>query len=261
MKVRIKKMPDITAVIADDEEALRFHLKKLLGEVWPELSIVGEAANGQAALELIRRHEPTLVFLDIRMPGMSGMAVAKQIVETAHVVFITAYNAYAVEAFEKGAVDYLLKPVTRERLAKTVRRIRKRVTEQKNAVAVSRALEKIACEMNTREPKPRLKWIRAQHTDGIRLIPVESIYYFKAEDKYTRVVSDQGESLIREPIRTLLEQLDENQFWRIHRGTIVNAGFIEKVGKSITGSYQVKLKDLGEILTVSRTYAHLFKQM
>ncbi len=255
-------MKRIKALIADDEEPLRRYLKAKLSEVWPDLVICGEARNGREAMELIDKHQPEIVFLDIRMPGLTGMEVARKIVGSCRVVFVTAYDEYAVEAFEKGAVDYLLKPVTRERLEKTVKRLQEQIPAQpKPSSEVSGMMERLLAGLAERKSPGYLRWVRVQNKDGLRLIPVEEVCYFQATDKYTLVVTKGGESLIRKTIKELANELNPDQFWQIHRGTIVNASCIAQVGRSLTGRGVVRLKDRSETLTVSHRYTHLFKQM
>ena len=255
-------MQQIKAIIADDEDQLRSYLKLRLFDVWPELVICGEARNGQEALELIDEYRPNIVFLDIRMPGFTGMEVAKRVADSCRVVFITAYDQYAVEAFENEAIDYILKPVTRKRLKKTTDRLKKQITASSGPPAdLSKVVERIVASLPNIETPDYLQWIRAQQGEEIRLVPVEEVLYFKASDKYTMVVTKGGESLIKKPIKELANELDPNQFWRIHRGTIVNAGCITKISRSITGRGVVRLKDHPEVLTVSRSYIHIFRQM
>ena len=255
-------MQEIKAIIADDEDQLRSYLKTRLSDVWPDLVICGEAGNGQEALELIDEHRPHIAFLDIRMPGLSGMEVAKRITDSCWVVFITAYDQYAVEAFENEAVDYILKPVTRERLKKTTDRLKKQVATSSGPPAdLSRVVERIVASLPNKETPDYLQWIRVQQGEEIRLVPVEEVYYFKSSDKYTMVMTKDGESLIRKPIKELSNELDPNKFWRIHRGTIVNAGCIAKMSRSLTGRGVIRLKDRSETLTVSRSYIHIFRQM
>jgi DNA-binding LytR/AlgR family response regulator len=250
------------AIIADDEKALRSYLTSMLKEVWPELNICGEAANGKEAMMLIESEEPDIAFLDIRMPGLSGMQVAKEIAGACHVVFVTAYDEYAVEAFERQAVDYLLKPVSKERLAMTIARLKERLQSKATPSPDTAAfLEKLLSGLSGVKQSRFLKWIRAQHKDGIRLIPVEEVDYFKAEDKYTLVMTNSEESLIKKSIRELASELDPMHFWQIHRAVIVNASRIEKVTRSLTGRGIVKMKGRPEELVVSRNYLHLFKQM
>ncbi|MDY6792237.1 MAG: LytTR family DNA-binding domain-containing protein [Thermodesulfobacteriota bacterium] len=255
-------MQEIKAIIADDEGQLRSYLKSKLSDVWPDLVICGEAGNGQEALALIEEYRPHIAFLDIRMPGLSGMEVAKKIAGSCWVVFITAYDHYAVEAFESEAMDYILKPVTRKRLKKTTDRFKKQLTTSSGPPAdLSKAVERIVARLPNKEMPNYLQWIRARQGKEIRLVPVEEVLYFKASDKYTTVITKGGESLIKKPIKELTSELDPNKFWRIHRGTIVNAGCIAKMSRSITGRGVVRLKDCPETLTVSRSYIHIFRQM
>jgi DNA-binding LytR/AlgR family response regulator len=252
-------MTDITAIIADDEAPLRQSLRRLLSEVWPELIISGEAQNGKEALELIDRYRPRVAFLDIRMPGLTGMEVADRISATCRVVFVTAYDAYAVEAFEKEAVDYLLKPVSRERLEKSVLRLKEGI-ETGKAVSTE-TLRRIMTRIVSDQGSHRLRYVRVQHGDSVRLIPVDDVIYFKAQDKYTQVITLEGESLIRKPIRELAVELESGQFWQIHRGTIVNVRHIDRVSRSLTGKGVIRLKGRSETLKVSNRYLHLFRQM
>lgn len=249
-------------IIAEDEKPLRDHLKHLMATVWPEALLCGEAENGRQVLDLVRRHQPAAAFLDIKMPGMSGMQAAKEIARQCHIVFVTAFDQFAVEAFEQEAVDYLLKPVTAERLSATVQRLKQRL---RNNAAPSESLaavtERILSELQTGRRKSHLEWIRAQHKDGVRLIPVESVCYFKADEKYTLVVTSEETFLIRTSIKNLAAQLDPDRFWQIHRGTVVNISLIDSVSRSVTGRGVLKLKGRSELLTVSRPFLHLFKQM
>jgi DNA-binding LytR/AlgR family response regulator len=253
-------MKPVRAIIADDEEALRGYLRKKLAAAWPALDIVGEAADGAAALRLIEDQEPDLAFLDIQMPGVSGIEVARKVAGTCAVVFITAFNNYAVEAFENEALDYLVKPVTDERLRKTVSRLKERLSStQPLAPNVSEIIEKVA--LSLQKPPSHLQWIKTQHKDGVRLIPVGDIYYFRATDKYTTVRTREGEFLIRKTIKELEQELDPDQFWRVHRAAIVNAKAIQSVSHSLAGTYTILFKDIKDDLAVSRAYSHLFKQM
>lgn len=255
-------MLKIKAIIADDEDQLRSYLKSRLSDVWPDLVICGEARNGPEALELIEKHRPHIAFLDIRMPGLSGIEVAKKIAGSCWVVFITAYDQYAVEAFESEAVDYLLKPVTRERLGKATERLKKQIsTSSTPPLDISGIVDRLMTGLSNKEMPGYLRWVRVQQGEEVRLIPVEDVCYFKASDKYTMVITKEGESLIRKPVRDLADELDPNRFWRIHRGTIVNADCISRVSRSLSGRSTIRLKDLPQTLTVSRSYAYLFKQM
>jgi DNA-binding LytR/AlgR family response regulator len=255
-------MPDATAVIADDEQPSRAHLIARLAQAWPELAICGEAANGPEAVALVKRLSPDIAFLDIRMPGMTGLEVAACIGARCHVVFITAYDRYAVEAFENEALDYVLKPVLPERLAKTVARLRRRIAEKGDVVLVPDMVSRLTDLLEQRSPGRRyLKWIRAQTGSGVRLIPAEKVYFFSASNKYTEVMTRNREALIRKTLRELEQRLDPDLFFRIHRKTIVNAAFIERVDTSATGRGLLKLRHRPEIHTVSRRYTHLFRQM
>ncbi len=255
-------MSPCRAIIADDEAPLRDYLKTRLARAWPELRIVGEAENGPKALDLIRAETPDVAFLDIRMPGLSGMEVARRIAGACRVVFITAYDEHAVEAFEHEAVDYLLKPVTVDRLEKTVARLKARLEEDPaGRDRFSERVERLVRDLEKQGEPETLQWIRARVGEDIRLIPVDDVCYFQAEDKYTRVVTQDREALIRKPIRQLVLELDSTRFWQIHRGTIVNARSIARVRPSITGGASVRLKDREEILTASRRFAGVFRQM
>ena len=250
------------AIIADDEEQLRIHLRSKLAELWPELTISGEAKNGIEAVALIESLRPAVAFLDIKMPGLTGLEVAQKISTGCRVVFITAYDQYAVEAFESEAIDYILKPVTEKRLVKTINRLKNQISSASEPpLNFSASIERLLAAINSKETPGNLKWIKVRHGDEVRLIAIAEVCYFKAEDKYTVVKTLEGESLIKKTIRQLSEELDSDQFWRIHRGTIINVGQIRNVSRSFAGRLIITLKDLPESLTVSRSYAHLFKQM
>ena len=256
-------MKDVKALIADDESLLRQSLRALLAETWPELVICGEAGNGREAMELISAHRPQIAFLDIRMPGLSGLEVAEAIGDCCHVVFVTAFDHYAVQAFEREALDYLLKPVSRERLQKTVTRLKEKLAAAppRWPPDTTEALRRLLNGLTVEEGPQWIQYVRVQQGDGVRLIPVDEVIYFKASDKYTEVITRQGESLIRKSIKDLAGELDPGTFWQIHRGTIVNARFIARVSRSLTGRGVVKLTGRDETLTVSSRYVHLFKQM
>ncbi len=249
-----------TAVIADDEPLLRAQLRTTLAALWPELTIVGEAGHGDQAVELVAEHRPQFVFLDIEMPGMTALAAAAQIKGLAHIVFITAYHQYAVDAFERGAIDYILKPASEARLAETVGRLKQRVAQPvPSADALGVALAQVAQALG----KPaiqRLKWIQASIGNQIRLIPIEQVLFFQSDLKYTRVVTADGESLIRKPLKELVDELDPEQFWQIHRGTVINSRTISHALRE-DDRLQLVLKDHPERLEVSRSYAHRFKSM
>lgn len=250
------------AIIADDEKELRVYLKALLSEIWPELIICGEAKNGKEALELVESKRPQVAFLDIRMPGLSGMQVAQRIAGLCRIVFVTAFDQYAVEAFEKEAVDYLLKPVSKDRLLQTMQRLKNQLDSSPEPPArLAEVVEQVLSGLPVGGGPHFLRWIKTQYKDSIRLIPVEEADYFKAEDKYTAVITKEGESLIKKSIKELTQELDPAQFWQIHRGTIVNVSKIDRVSRSLTGRGILKLKERPELLTVSRNYLYLFKQM
>jgi DNA-binding LytR/AlgR family response regulator len=250
------------AIIAEDEKELRLYLRSMLSKVWPELVICGEARDGKEALQMVEALRPDVAFLDIRMPGLSGMEVAKKIAGLCRIVFVTAFNQYAVEAFEKEAVDYLLKPVSKERLTQTAQRLKNQLNSSREPPGgLAEVIEQVLSKLSSRGEANFLRWIKAQHKDSIRLIPVEEADYFKAEDKYTLVITKEGESLIKKSIKELAQELDPSQFWQIHRGTIVNVSKIDKVSRSLTGRGILRLKGRPELLTVSRNYLHLFKQM
>ena len=261
-----------TAIIADDERLMRDQLRMRLAEVWPELQIVGEAKNGEEAVQLVGELKPDLTFLDIRMPGKTGMEAAREIGERSQIVFVTAYDQYAVEAFERGAIDYVLKPTEPERLKITIDRLKERLESTANAGAngngggvnvndsvtamLSQLAEKIAA------PKPRhLQWIQASIGQDLRMIPVEDILFFRSDEKYTCVQTAGFEALIRKPVRDLAEELDPSLFWQIHRATLVNVNAIEGVTRDIRGRHLVLVKGRPEKLEVSRSFLHLFKQM
>lgn len=249
-----------TAVIADDEPLLRAQLRTTLAALWPQLAIVGEAAHGDEAVALVAQHRPRLVFLDIEMPGMNGLQAAAQIKGLAHLVFITAYNQYAVEAFERGAIDYVLKPASEARLAETVTRLRERLHQAApDAERLSAALAQVAAALGKTAPQ-KLRWIQASVGSQIRLVPVDHVLFFQSDAKYTRVVTRDGESLIRKPLKELLEELDPAQFWQIHRGTVVNSAVISHALRE-DDRLLVVLRDHAERLEVSRSYTHLFRSM
>lgn len=245
-----------TALIAEDEPMLKSQLKARLAEAWPELAIVAEAENGEEAVMLAQEERPDVAFLDIRMPLLTGIDVAKAIAGGPHIVFVTAYDEYAVAAFEEGAVDYVLKPPTPERIAKVVARLKSRLGTPPADLAA--LLERLAARESL---GGTLKWIRASLGAAMKMIAIEDVLYFQSEDKYTKVVTADGEALIRKPIKELYDELDHEQFWQVHRGTIVNLRAIAKVERDWRDQPVLTLKDRSEKLTVSRTFAHLFKAM
>ncbi len=246
-----------TAVIAEDEPVLRAQLKTLLATVWPELVVAAAAEDGFQAMQALRDHAPDVLFLDIQMPGMTGIEIARHASGRHHVVFITAYDEHAVAAFEEGAVDYLMKPVTPARLATACERVKARLSSTpSNLEGLLDALAKRVAHAT-----PYLRWINASLGSTVKLITVDEICYFQSDTKYTRVVTQDGESVIRKSLKDLSAELDPTQFWQIHRSTIVNANNIAAVSRDLSGRYAVKLKNRAETLPVSQQFAHRFRQM
>ena len=250
------------AILADDERLMREQLRARLAEVWPQLQIVGEAKNGQEAVELVQQLRPELAFLDIRMPGLTGVEAARAISNACHVVFVTAFGEFAIEAFEQGAVDYVLKPAETARLQVTVRRLQQRL--QAPPQDLGALLDTLASKLEAVAAGQRpqhLQWIQASIGQQLRMIPVGEILFFNSDEKYTRVQTEAYEALIRTPIRELVEQLDPAQFWQIHRATIVNVHAVAGVVRDLRGRQLVTLKNHAQKLEVSRSFTHLFRQM
>jgi DNA-binding LytR/AlgR family response regulator len=267
-----------TAVIADDERLMREQLRARLAEVWPDLRIVAEARNGIEAVDLVEQHRPDLVFLDIRMPGLTGVDAARRIAQMEladddclpEIVFITAYDQYAVEAFEQGVADYVLKPAERERLALTVDRIQRRLAARKAGVPaepalatppIQQLLHRLAARLDPGAAPRYLDWVQAGVGNTIQMIPVPDILFFVSDEKYTRVQTAQVEALIRKPIKELVDELDPQRFWQIHRSALVNVQAIAAVTRDFRGRQIVSIKGHPEKLEVSRSYGHLFKGM
>ena len=269
------------AVIADDERLMREQLRSRLAEVWPELEIVAEAKNGAEAVAAVEQHRPDIVFLDIRMPGITGVEAARQIAQLPpppgdddallpEVVFITAYDQYAVEAFEQGVVDYVLKPAERERLQTTVARIRRRLAARAQGqpapadaaagVPLQQLLHQLSSRLTGQAPQ-YLQWIQANVGQNIQMIAVDEVLFFISDEKYTRVQTGQVEALIRKPIKELVDELDPRRFWQIHRSTLVNVNAIAGVARDFRGRQVVAVKGRADKLEVSRSYAGLFKGM
>jgi DNA-binding LytR/AlgR family response regulator len=248
-----------TAILADDERLMREQLRLRLNQAWPELDIVAEAKNGDEAIALVQQHKPDFVFLDIRMPGKTGLDAAKAIGNQSHIVFITAYDQYAVEAFERGALDYVLKPAEVERLRLTVERLKTRLAAP--PADMSTMLVQLAQQMGLAAKQAYLQWIQASIGQELRLIPVEEVLFFQSDEKYTRVQTSRYEALIRKPVRDLAEELDPKLFWQIHRATLVNVNAIAGVSRDLRGRHLVLIKDQPDKLEVSRSFVHLFKQM
>ena len=252
------------AILADDEQNLTDYLKQRLNTFWPELNIVATAANGAEALRLIDDHAPEIVFLDIKMPGLTGLEVAGRIDPKTHVVFVTAYDQYAVDAFDKQAVDYLLKPVTDDRLQRAISRLKDKLAKKEAPQDVAAILKSIA-QVLPQAKNSHLRWIRASVGELTKQIAVEDVLYFQAQDKYVSVYVKEGareiEALIRTPLSELIDQLDGDAFWQIHRSTVVNVNRIAGTTRDVMGHTIVKIKDSKAELQVSRAYSHLFKQM
>ncbi|MBH9576639.1 LytR/AlgR family response regulator transcription factor [Inhella proteolytica] len=267
----------IRAILADDERLMREQLRARLAEVWPELEIVAEAKNGLEAVELTKEHKPDLCLLDIRMPGLTGVEAAKQIAQLEEtddwripeIVFITAYDQYAVEAFEQGVADYVLKPAERERLQLTAERIKKRLAARDSddaagatpAQPIQQLLHSLSAKLQPGGVPRYLEWIQATVGQEIRMIPVAEVLFFISDEKYTRVQTEQIEALIRKPIKELVDELDPHLFWQIHRSTLVNVKAITGIGRDFRGRQLVSVKGVNEKLEVSRSYTHLFKGM
>ena len=274
----------LRAVIADDERLMREQLRARLAEAWPDLQIVAEARNGLEAVELVNQHRPDIVFLDIRMPGLTGVDAARQIAQMAvaddehlpEIVFITAYDQYAVEAFEQGVCDYVLKPAERERLQLTAGRIQARLARRDAADAdagahadragdpappMQQLLHRLAAQLHPGSVPKYLDWIQASVGQGIQMIPVAEVLFFISDEKYTRVQTPSVEALIRKPIKELVDELDPAVFWQIHRSTLVNVKVIAGITRDFRGRQIVTVRGHPEKLEVSRSYGHLFKGM
>lgn len=238
-----------TALIAEDEPLLRAELRDKLAALWPELAIVGEAGNGVEAVRLLHALKPDVVFLDIQMPGIDGLALAQQVPPATQIVFVTAFPQHALDAFDAGAIDYLVKPITMARLAATVTRLRQRAAALRPAPLPSPA------------PAPRhIKWIKASLGDTVRLVMVDDVILFQADGKYTRVVSKDGDALIRVPLKDLITQLDPEQFAQIHRSTIVNLREVDQLARDGAG-LMLRLRGRRETYPVSEPFAKQFRQM
>jgi DNA-binding LytR/AlgR family response regulator len=256
--------PD-TALIADDEPLLREVLQGLLAVQWPELRLVAQARNGLEAIEQFEALRPAVCFLDIHMPGRSGIEVAQCIAGRAHVVFITAFDHHALEAFEHGAFDYLVKPLQAARLASALSRLRARMRLEQPALHAQAMLAQLAARLQPKAADAApLRWIRASVGASVRLIPVDDVDYLKSDEKYTLVAwrgdgGKQGEAFIRTPLKALVEQLDPVQFQQIHRSVVVNLNAISHVTRGDNETADVFFKHRAEVLPVSRTFLHLFK--
>jgi DNA-binding LytR/AlgR family response regulator len=255
-----------TALIADDEPLLREVLSRLLAEAWPELKVVAMARNGRETVEQFEALKPDICFLDVHMPGLSGVDAAHRIGRRAHLVFVTAYNEYAVQAFAQGALDYLVKPVEPARLADTVGRLKERLRAAQPALNTDELLQQLTSILQPNAAQGPLRWIRASVGQTLRLIPVEEIDFLRSDDKYTLVAwrgdaGKPGEALIRTPLKELVSQLDAAQFVQVHRSVVVNLRSISHVTRGPNETADIHLKNRSEVLPVSRSYLHLFRQM
>jgi DNA-binding LytR/AlgR family response regulator len=257
-----------TALIADDEPLLREALRRQLAIVWPELEIVAEARNGREAVRLFDERLPGICFLDVHMPGLSGVDAANHIGRRAHLVFVTAYDHYAVQAFAQGALDYLLKPVEQARLADTVSRLKERLQSARPAINTEQLLQQLSEQLSTLHSGGKaqpLRWIRAQAGKIVRLIPIDEVDYLRSDAKYTIVAWRDGgkpaEAVVRTPLKELLEQLDAQQFAQVHRSAVVNLRAISHVKRHDNETAEIHIKGRDDVLPVSRNYLHLFRQM
>ena len=248
---------NVTVLVAEDEPLMRERLLGMLATAWPEAQVVAAPENGIDAWDAWLEHEPQVVFLDIRMPGMSGLEVAERIGRRSHVVFVTAYDQYAVDAFDTGAVDYLLKPIQPGRLDKALARLREKLDTRPEDVSEVVQQVKAASPQAKRE---KLKWLKASVGKQIRLIDVEEVLFFQADTKYTRVVLADSEALVRIPLKDLVGGLDPGLFWQIHRGTLVNVNAIKVAERVDAERMQVLLRGSSEVLPVSRSFTHLFRE-
>ena len=251
-----------TAIIADDEDLPRAELRRMLAAAWPELKIVAVCEHGPAAVEAIDEHRPHIAFLDIRMPGLSGLDVARAASGRCHAVFTTAYDSHAVEAFDAGAVDYLLKPVVAERLAQTVARLRERLAGNAAAPDIDGLVQRLSAQLGQRrETSARLRWISASIGDTIKMFAIDDVLFFQSDEKYTRVVTTGDEAHIRKPLKEIGEGLDPETFWQVHRGVIVRAAAIARAQRDELGRITLHLKGHDEKLAVSQAYGWRFRPM
>ena len=255
-----------TALIADDEPLLRKSLTRLLSQAWPELQVIVQARNGREAVEQFEAQQPDICFLDVHMPGLSGVEAARFIGRRAHLVFVTAFDQYAVQAFEHGALDYLVKPVEPARLADTVSRLQERLRAAQPVPDTDALLEQLAMHLQKKKGPAPLQWIRASVGQALRLIPVDEIDFLRSDEKYTLIAwrgdaGKPGEALIRTPLKELVAQLDAAHFVQVHRSVVVNLRAISHVTRGENETADIHLKGRTEVLPVSRSYLHLFRQM
>ncbi len=247
-----------TAVIADDEPLLRDELRDALTELWPELEIVAECADGVAALQAIEQHNPDIAFLDIKMPRLTGLEAAEQIVGNTMVVFVTAFDDHAIQAFDQGAIDYVMKPIRLARIAKTLQRLKQRLADKAPGAEATRRVAHALNQASGAAPR-YLKFIQASVGKQVRFIMVEEIIYIQSDSKYTRLVTPTSEAFIRKPLSELASELDPDMFWRVHRGTVVNVRSIELVVRDEVEKMSIKLKGRPEKLEVSRAHQSQFR--
>ncbi len=255
-----------TALIADDEPLLREALTRLLGQAWPELNVIAQARNGREAVERFEAETPDICFLDVHMPGPSGVEAGRLIGRRAHLVFVTAYDQYAVQAFQQGAIDYLVKPVEPARLADTVARLQERLRAARPAPDSEGLLEQLEARLRKGEPAAPLRWFRVSAGKSIRLVSVDEIDFLRSDEKYTLIAwrgpgGEASEGLIRTPLKELMPQLDPAQFVQTHRSVVVNLRAVSHVTRGLNETGNVHLKDRDDVLPVSRTFLHHFRQM
>jgi DNA-binding LytR/AlgR family response regulator len=253
-------MKPARAIIADDEDLPRAELRRMLADAWPALQVVAECEHGPAAIEAIDAQQPDIAFLDIRMPGRSGLDVARAASGRCHVVFTTAYDSHAVEAFDAGALDYLLKPVRADRLAQAVARLQQRLQAQAEAPVLDGLVERLAARMKPPEAA-RLRWISASVGDTIKMFSIDEVLFFQSDEKYTRVVTAADEAHVRKPLKEIAEGLDGEVFWQVHRGVIVRAAAIARAQRDDLGRITLHLKGHAEKLAVSQAYGWRFRPM
>ena len=249
------------ALIAEDEDLPRAELRRMLTQAWPELELVAECEDGPAAIEALEALKPDIAFLDIRMPGRSGLDVARAASGRCHIVFTTAYDSHAVAAFEAGAVDYLLKPLSAERLLQAVARLKDRLAAGQQAASLEPLVQRLAAQLQTSGPAQRLRWVSASVGETIKLFSIDEVLFFQSDEKYTRVVTAKDEAHIRKPLKEITDGLDPDDFWQVHRGVVVRATAIDKAQRDELGRITLHLKQLPEKLAVSQAWAWRFKPM
>nr|WP_314863962.1 LytTR family DNA-binding domain-containing protein [uncultured Undibacterium sp.] len=249
-----------TAIIADDEDLPRKDLRRMLAELWPELEILAECEHGTEALEAIHQYNPDIAFLDIRMPGMTGLDVANATKGRCHAVFTTAYDNHALEAFSAGAIDYLLKPISRERLVEAITRLKERMASKAAPTDLSQLMQELDKRLRPQTAE-RIRWISASVGETIKMFPIDKILFFTSDEKYTRVVCSDDEAHVRKPLKEIIDGLDPEIFWQIHRSVVVRAEAIAKAHRDELGKITVEIRGTKEVLKVSQAYAWRFKPM